>query len=244
MPFKLSAFATKNEDATGFIDWMKIILVAYTCYCVALNFVALRTWNNMLKMQNLYDNATDITIIFLQTYTFMLKMQDANSFNIDPMLLLKDSMRRKYLSIYFFAVNFRDFTILETIGLIVILVKVVDGLRLMQRLNVIILALIQSTSLLSIFLALLLVFNFTMVPLAQAVWGTYLLGYKSISDAIVSVFTIAYSKGNLEVLLDLNFIWSLNFMVMYYVMAIFILHAAFHMVQTDALKNVVLLFSL
>jgi len=83
-----------------------------------------------------------------------------------------------------------------------------------------------------------------MVPLAQAVWGTYLLGYKTFSDAVVSVFMIAYSKGNLEVLLDLNFIWSLNFMVMYYVMAMFILHAAFHMVQTDSLKNVVLLFSL
>lgn len=33
-------------------------------------------------------------------------------------------------------------------------------------------------------------------------------------------------------------------MLIYYVVAIFILHAAFHMIQTDALKNVVMLYSL
>lgn len=44
--------------------------------------------------------------------------------------------------------------------------------------------------------------------------------------------------------MDINFIWSFNFMLIYYVVAIFILHAAFHMIQTDALKNVVMLYSL
>lgn len=34
------------------------------------------------------------------------------------------------------------------------------------------------------------------------------------------------------------------FLLMYYIMGIFVLHAAFHMTQTDALNNVVLLFSL
>ena len=55
---------------------------------------------------------------------------------------------------------------------------------------------------------------------------------------------IAYSKGNLEVLLDLNFIWSFIFILMYYVFVMFILHAAFHNNQSDALKNIVLLNSL
>ena len=39
---------------------------------------------------------------------------------------------------------------------------------------------------------------------------------------------IAYSKGNLEILLDHNMIWSLLFMLTYYVLPIFIMHAAFH----------------
>ena len=55
---------------------------------------------------------------------------------------------------------------------------------------------------------------------------------------------IAFSKGNLDKLLDYNFIWSALFMLIYYFMGVFILHAAFHMTQTDALMNVVLLFSL
>jgi len=79
-----------------------------------------------------------------------------------------------------------------------------------------------------IFLLFLVIFNIAMVPLAQAVWGTQLIGYKTIGDCIVSVFMIAYSKGNLEILLDINLIWSLIFMVMYYFIPIFVLHAAFH----------------
>jgi hypothetical protein len=77
-------------------------------------------------------------------------------------------------------------------------------------------------------LGVLIIFNVALTPLAQAIWGTYLVGYKTPSDANNSVFMIAYSKGDLEVLLDINTIWSLIFMLMYYAMAIFILHAAFH----------------
>lgn len=34
------------------------------------------------------------------------------------------------------------------------------------------------------------------------------------------------------------------FVIFYYMIAIFVIHAAFHMTQTDALKNVVMMFSL
>ena len=133
---------------------------------------------------------------------------------------------------------------METICLIFILVKVADGIRIFERMNVIVNTLIYSLNLILVFLGLLIVFNLAMVPLAQAIWGTYLIGYKTFPDTVVSVFLIAYSKGNLEDLLELNIFWSLVFMVMYYMIAIFFIHAAFHHVQTDALKNVVLLHTL
>ena len=63
-------------------------------------------------------------------------------------------------------------------------------------------------------------------------------------DALNSVCMLAYSKGELEEILDLNYIWSLNFILCYYIIVLFILHAAFHQIQTDALKRVVLMFSL
>lgn len=94
------------------------------------------------------------------------------------------------------------------------------------------------------FLGLLIVFNAAMTPLAQAIWGTYLLGYKTFKDAFVSVMMIAYSKGDLEELLDLNLNWAFLFILMYYSVAIFLLHAAFHQIQTDSVKNIVLLNSL
>lgn len=119
---------------------------------------------------------------------------------------------------------------METIGLIFVATKVIDGARLAQRVNVIALSLNESVALMSIFMGFLIMFNCTLVPLAQAIWGTYLIGYKTRMETLNSVFMVAYSKGNLEILLDINFIWSFNFMLIYYVVAIFILHAAFHMI--------------
>ena len=55
---------------------------------------------------------------------------------------------------------------------------------------------------------------------------------------------IAYSKGDLDKLLDINIVWSLIFMIMYYAMVIFTLHAAFHQMQTHSMKKVSLLNSL
>jgi hypothetical protein len=133
---------------------------------------------------------------------------------------------------------------METIGLFFVLFKVVDGLRYIPKLNVIVMTLSYSKDLIMTFIILLVVFNAAMVPLAQAIWGTYLIGYKTFFDAFNSVCMIAYSKGNLEQVLEINFIYSSIFMLIYYAMAIFIFHSAFHMSQTDALKNIVLLNSL
>jgi len=38
LPYRLSAFASFNKDATGTIDVLKILLVLYTCYVVLLNY--------------------------------------------------------------------------------------------------------------------------------------------------------------------------------------------------------------
>ena len=133
---------------------------------------------------------------------------------------------------------------METIGLIFVATKVLDGARVLQRVNVIVLTLTESVQLMMIFLGGLITFNIALTPLAQAIWGTYLIGYKTKLDTINSVFMIAYSKGDLQEILNINFTWSFNFIIIYYSMVIFVLHAAFHNVQTDALKNVVLLYSL
>jgi hypothetical protein len=108
----------------------------------------------------------------VQTYTFAVKVSDADTFNIDPAQILQKENRTKYQSLYFLAINFQNLTILDSIALIFILVKVVDGLRFIRKLNVIFLALIQSVNLMSIFLVLLIGFNLGLVPLAQAIWGS------------------------------------------------------------------------
>lgn len=118
--------------------------------------------------------------------------------------------------------------IMETISLIFVATKVIDGARLLERFNVIVLTISQSIQLLGIFLSFQILFFVAVVPLAQSIWGTYLIGYKSYMDALNSVCMLAYSKGNLEVILDINYVWSLNFIMMYYIIVLFILHAAFH----------------
>ena len=71
--------------------------------------------------------------------------------------------------------------------------------------------------------------NTSFTPIAMAIWGHYLPGYKTFNDANSSVFMIAYSKGDIEILMTINSLWSLIFMFVYYILPIFILHSAFHM---------------
>ena len=151
----------------------------------------------MLTMTAMFDNFTDMMVIFLQTYCFCVKLQDSAVFNINPMELMQDELRLKYNSIFFVSLNFRNVCIMETIGLIFVATKVLDGLRVIQRVNVIVLTLTESVNLLVIFMGALLTFNMSLVPLAQSIWGTYLIGYKTPFDCVNSVAMISYSKGDL-----------------------------------------------
>ena len=75
-------------------------------------------------------------------------------------------MRKAYITLYFVAYNFMNVSIMETISLIFIATKVIDGARLIQKFNVIVLTLTQSFKLLGIFVGILMLFNIAMVPLA------------------------------------------------------------------------------
>ena len=65
-----------------------------------------------------------------------------------------------------------------------------------------------------------------------------------IPDCLNSLLMISYSKGNLKILFDINMLWGMVMMILYYVIILFFLHAAFHMIQFDALRNTVLLYGL
>ena len=145
LPYKYSAFASYNNDPTGTIDVMKIMLVIYTVTICSQNFKNQKSFSLLSFMT---DNFIDLMIIFLQTYCFCIKCQDAVSFNIDPSKILDPENRFKYISLHFIANNFRNFCIMETIGLIFVALKMIDGLRILQRVNVIVLTLSQSTRLL------------------------------------------------------------------------------------------------
>jgi hypothetical protein len=47
-----------------------------------------------------------------------------------------------------------------------------------------------------------------MVPFAMGIWSNYLFGYKDFINCFNSVAMIAYSKGDLQKLLDINFYYS------------------------------------
>jgi hypothetical protein len=83
-----------------------------------------------------------------------------------------------------------------------------------------------------------------MVPFAMGIWSNFIFGYKDIMNCFNSIAMISYSKGDLQSLLDINFYYSFIFMIVYYLFQIFMMHSAFHLGQTIAIKNVVMLFSL
>jgi hypothetical protein len=141
LPYKLSPFTKFKEDNTSTIDLLKFMLVLYTAYIVFQNFYGYYKRKTLLQFSNIVENGGDLMIIFLQTFCFAIKMQDSNSFDINPMEILGIDNRMKQFGIYFYAVNFRDFQIMETIGLIFIMLKLVDGARVVSSVNVIVLAL-------------------------------------------------------------------------------------------------------
>ena len=83
MPYKLSAFATYNTEPTATIDSLKMLLVIYTCYAVLVNCQSY-SMQKLFSTSAIWDNLTDLMIIFLQTYSFFIKMSDADTFDLDP----------------------------------------------------------------------------------------------------------------------------------------------------------------
>ena len=67
---------------------------------------------------------------------------------------------------YFLAKNFEEFCIMETIGLLFILIKVIDGLRIIDRINVIMLTLIHSKDNMLMFIFVYMFFHLAFVPFA------------------------------------------------------------------------------
>ena len=166
-PFKLSSFSPAGDNQTGAIDMLKFLLVIYTFIQVVEDFMKKDSIWECFSFSVLADNFVDMTIIFCQTYSFALKVQDARTFNLVPSSHYLDAeTRNKFFPLYFIGRDFRNFCILETIGLVFVLIKVVDGARLLQRFNVIVMTLIYSSNLMVRFLGLLLLFNTAMTPLA------------------------------------------------------------------------------
>lgn len=65
LPYKLSAFAEFNPDATKTIDVLKMLLVLYTCYAVLVNICGQKSIQNIFRLRNIWDNFVDLTIIYL-----------------------------------------------------------------------------------------------------------------------------------------------------------------------------------
>ena len=91
-PYKLSAFASHNQNTTiTAVDTMKFVLVIYTCYIVFLNFQKEEKIEKMFRCTVIMENMVDLTIIFLQTYGFALKVQDSKTFDV----IIKDLLGKK-----------------------------------------------------------------------------------------------------------------------------------------------------
>jgi hypothetical protein len=84
----MSAFANNNKDIIKTIDTLKFLLVIYTFYCVVINMTKYGSLELIFRMSNIWENIVDIMIIFLQSYSFAIKIIDSNSFDIDPKFLI------------------------------------------------------------------------------------------------------------------------------------------------------------
>ena len=73
-PYKMSGFAKPNEKSKAVTDCLKFLLNLYNFQIVIENFRNKKTLSRMLSYENLSGNFVDMVIIFLQTYTFLIKI--------------------------------------------------------------------------------------------------------------------------------------------------------------------------
>lgn len=77
-----------------------------------------------------------------------------------------------------------------------------------------------------------------MVPFAMGLWGVFIHGYSSSARAYNSILMIMFAKGAFSELNLYNPQFTFVFLLLYYSVIMFVMHAAFHKAQGDALRLV------
>lgn len=203
------------------------ILTLYSLWCVIQNTLG-NSISHIFSFANIKENCIDVIIIVLLVYSFAIKVQDAKEFDIDPNTILFESHRRKHYMLFFLGKNYELFLTIQSISLIFIFLKLINATQYIQKVNNILTTLKYSMDLFMIFFGINILIIIALTPLAQAIWGTYFVGYKNFSYCFTSMLSIYYAKGNLQELLEINFFWSFIFMLLYYSLVIFLNNAAFH----------------
>lgn len=174
----------------------------------------------------------------------MLKIRDATDFNFNSEFVLDESYRETYRPMLAASYTFKKYSSVETISLIFVLFRLVDGLRVLINLNMVIKTLMESIKTLSYFLLIWFLFFYAMTPYAQALWGHRFVGYKTFKDAHLSVMMISFCKGNLNELINLHSPHTIVFMLLYYSIAVFMMNGAAVFIQKNALKRMVLCYGM
>ena len=84
----------------------------------------------------------------------------------------------------------------------------------------------------------LVVLTISLVPIAQAIWGQTVFGYKTPFHCLNSLLMLNFAKGSLEEILQHNWFWAFIFIFIYYYIFIFFLKSAFYDFQQDAAISV------
>lgn len=159
----------------------------------------------------------------------LIKVQSTISFDITLNTMLNWEQRTRFNNTLFIAKDFLDFCIWDAIAMIFVTWRVVGLMRIIPEFNTVVLTLSQSSSILATFMFAVVMMNAGIVPMAMGIWGTLFEGYTTFWLCLNSTAMIAYSKGELAYLLDTNPVYSIMFMLIYYFMLIFVMHAGFHM---------------
>lgn len=170
----------------------------------------------------------------------ILKISDAANFTFNSDIVLEENYREKYRPIHSAAQNFKLYCTLETLSLIFVLFRLINGMRVLLNFNFIVTTLIEAFKTLFIFIFIWFIFLFAMTPFAQAIWGHRVFGYKDFRNAHTSVMTIGLSKGSLMELMTHDSPYLFIFLLLYYSIAIFQMYGAAVMIQKDTLEQVVL----
>ena len=142
--------------------------------------------------------------------------------------MLEPEGRVAFTNFSYLVVTYKLQLMVECLAIFLMLCRTIQILRVNREFHLIGVVIDHSGDLMILFLTVNIILITVLVPFAMGLWGIFIPAYSSGGRAYSSILMIMFAKGNFDELSLFNPYFTFVFLLIYYSMIVFIMHAAFH----------------